>query len=300
MISLQKGSLRLFRLAGIQVYLHWSWFLVAAYSVSVRRALYSDVTFAIAEYLALFAIVLMHEFGHALACRQVGGQSNQIVLWPLGGIAYVKAPHRPGATLWAIAAGPLVNVLLVPVTYAFLFWAVRTPLAETSPDLPRFAQMVLFLNLGLLVFNLLPVYPLDGGQVLQSILWFFVGYARSLIIASIAGFVGVLGIVALFYLLDPDSLWTLVLAVFLGSRCWQSYTYARQRLAFERRPRERGYACPVCGASPLQGLAIPCGRCGQPFTPFPSDGVCPACGAVHPDIRCLDCGEMRPIVAWRR
>ena len=57
----------------------------------------------------------MHEFGHALACRQVGGKANQIMLWPLGGVAYVSPPQRPGAMLWSIAAGPLVNVVLVPV-----------------------------------------------------------------------------------------------------------------------------------------------------------------------------------------
>ena len=67
------------------------------------------------ECLALFVIVLLHEFGHALACRQVGGQANQIVLWPLGGVAYVAPPPRPGPTLWSIAAGPLVNVALTPV-----------------------------------------------------------------------------------------------------------------------------------------------------------------------------------------
>ena len=61
-----------------------------------------------------FLIVLLHEFGHALACRQVGGTANQIVLWPLGGVAYVNPPQRPGATLWSIAAGPLVNVALLP------------------------------------------------------------------------------------------------------------------------------------------------------------------------------------------
>ena len=77
------------------------------------------------EYLALFVIVLLHEFGHALACRQVGGQADQIVLWPLGGVAYVAPPPRPGATLWSIAAGPLVNVVLVPVLTILWFWAPR-------------------------------------------------------------------------------------------------------------------------------------------------------------------------------
>jgi Zn-dependent protease len=70
------------------------------------------------EYLALFSIVLMHEFGHALACRQVGGTADQILLWPFGGVAYVNPPQRPGAMLWSIAAGPLVNVALFPLLLA--------------------------------------------------------------------------------------------------------------------------------------------------------------------------------------
>src|SRR6478672_6964479 len=81
---------------------------------------YSSVGWTIAEYLALFLIVTLHEFGHAMACRQVGGTANQIVLWPLGGTAYVDPPPRPGATLWSIAAGPLVNVALLPLLYGAL------------------------------------------------------------------------------------------------------------------------------------------------------------------------------------
>src|SRR5450755_663080 len=111
----RQGSIRLFQFKGIEVFLHWSWFLVGAYEVQ-RGGIghYSSVFWNVVEYLALFLIVLLHEFGHSLACRQVGGQANQIVLWPLGGVAYVDPPPRPGATLWSIAAGPLVNVALLP------------------------------------------------------------------------------------------------------------------------------------------------------------------------------------------
>ena len=63
----------------------------------------------------MFGIVLLHEFGHVLACRSVGGQANEIMLWPFGGVAFVKPPPRPAATLWNVVAGPAVNVLLVPV-----------------------------------------------------------------------------------------------------------------------------------------------------------------------------------------
>src|ERR1700722_18982133 len=133
MPSARQGSIHLFRAAGVDVFLHWSWFLVAAYEIGNRKGSYSSVGWNIAEYLALFLIVLLHEYGHALACRQVGGTANQIVLWPLGGVAYVDPPPRPGATLWSIAAGPLVNVALVPILWilgrlsAASGWAVRAP-----------------------------------------------------------------------------------------------------------------------------------------------------------------------------
>jgi Zn-dependent protease len=103
---MSQGSLRLFRFAGIDLHLHWSWFLVAYYEISQRAGHYSSLTWNVLEYLGLFLIVVLHEFGHALACRQVGGRADHIVLWPLGGVAYVQPPPRPGATLWSIAAGP--------------------------------------------------------------------------------------------------------------------------------------------------------------------------------------------------
>src|SRR5512133_3060891 len=87
-----KGALPIFRLAGIRVYLHFTWFIVAALEVTRFAHRYQNPIWAALEYCALFGVVLMHEFGHALACRQTGGQADTIVLWPLGGIAFVKPP----------------------------------------------------------------------------------------------------------------------------------------------------------------------------------------------------------------
>src|SRR5579864_6431973 len=120
---MRQGSIHLFRFSGIDVFLHWSWFLVAVFEIQSRTGRYSSVTWNVLEYLALFLIVTLHEFGHALACRQVGGRANRIVLWPLGGVAYVDPPPRPGATLWSITAGPLVNLILVPILGALYFVA---------------------------------------------------------------------------------------------------------------------------------------------------------------------------------
>src|ERR1700730_9142173 len=118
MATSHDGSFRLFRIAGIDVLLHWSWLVVAYLELRFRTSHYQTPAWNVAEYLTLFGIVTLHEFGHALACRQVGGKANRIVLWPLGGIAFVSPPPRPGAVLWSIAAGPLVNLMLVPLTVA--------------------------------------------------------------------------------------------------------------------------------------------------------------------------------------
>ena len=130
MPSTRQGSFHLFRLAGIDVLLHWSWFLVATFEISARGRRYPSIAWNVAEYLALFLIVTLHEFGHALACRQVGGTANKIVLWPPGGVAYIDPPPRPAATLWSIAAGQLVNVVLLGFSYARL--QILQPVTDTQ------------------------------------------------------------------------------------------------------------------------------------------------------------------------
>src|SRR6202166_3149014 len=191
MNGIRQNAIPLFRFSGIQVSLHWSWFLVAAYEISGRPKTYSSIIWNVLEYVALFLIVMLHEFGHALACRQVGGVANQIVLWPLGGVAYVNPPPRPGATLWSIAAGPLVNVALVPILKVLGTLMRSQGLAQEMPNTFLLLESVAWINLGLLIFNILPIYPLDGGQILRALLWFVLGRGRSLMVDTILGFVGI-------------------------------------------------------------------------------------------------------------
>src|SRR5438067_13815360 len=143
MPSLKNGSLRLFRFAGIDVFLHWAWFLVAAFEISNRTRNYSSPVWNVLEYLTLFLIVMVHEFGHALACRQVGGIADRIMLWPLGGIAFVDPPRRPGAYLWSIAAGPLVNVILLPV---LAFVSMMAQASLPGSDVAVFFRDLNFIN----------------------------------------------------------------------------------------------------------------------------------------------------------
>ena len=223
---MRSGVIRLFRFAGIDVFLHFSWFLVAAIYISGYIRRYESPVWGVLEYISVFVIVLIHEFGHALACRQVGGIANRIVLWPLGGIAFVDPPRRPGAYLWSIAAGPLVNVILLPVL-AFVSMLAQASLPGS--DVAVFFRDLNFINAVLLGFNLLPVFPLDGGQIVRGLLWFPFGEIRSLQISSVIGLIGgaILGIVGLL----AGSVWWAVLAFFLLSRAWYGWQQAKAMIA---------------------------------------------------------------------
>jgi Zn-dependent protease len=297
MLPTQSGSLRFFRFAGIQVYVHWSWFIVAVLELSTRQGHYSSPAWNIAEYLSLFLIVLLHEFGHAFACRQTGGQANEIVLWPLGGVAYVNPPQRPGATLWSIAAGPLVNVALVPVLFGLSYLGQNAGWGQTAPDVMRLFYWVSRINLVLLVFNILPIYPLDGGQMLQSILWFFTGRARSLQISAAIGLVGSAALLGL--AIWWQSLWTGIMAVFLGQRCLISFRQSKGLFALGRIPRHIGFACPSCHEAPPGGPIWVCQSCQNRFDPFSTRAVCPHCQAVQATTPCPHCGDARPFSEWQ-
>jgi Zn-dependent protease len=296
MMSIRQGSIRLFRFADIDLFLHWSWFLVAAFEISGRAETYSSLTWNVLEYLALFLIVMLHEFGHALACRQVGGTANQIVLWPLGGVAYVDPPPRPGAMLWSIAAGPLVNVVLLPVLSILGMLNRSLGWAEAMPNTHALLRAVWFINLGLLIFNMLPVYPLDGGQILRSLLWFAVGRARSLMLATIIGFVGVVGFIILAVWMH--SVWFGVLSVFILTNCWRGLQQAKVLLRLAKLPRRDGFTCPWCKAAPPLGNLWTCGQCRQPFDTFQTQAACPHCATQFPVTQCLDCGRPHPMIDW--
>jgi len=296
MPSLQNGSVRLFRFAGIDLFLHWSWFLVAAYEINGRTRTYSSLTWNFLEYLSLFLIVMLHEYGHALACRQVGGNANRIVLWPLGGVAYVDPPPRPGATLWSIAAGPLVNVALLPILTGLGFLSRDLGWAAAMPNAHALLQAVWFMNLSLLIFNMLPIYPLDGGQILRSLLWFVVGRARSLMVTTFIGFAGVVGLIALAIWIH--SLWFGILSVFILTNCWRGLQHARALSRLGKLPRRLGYACPCCQTAPPLGGFWKCAQCAQPFDTFETQAVCPHCSTRFDVTACLDCGRANPMNQW--
>jgi Zn-dependent protease len=301
----RAGSLWLFRLAGIDVYVHWTWLLVAFLQVQARAGaaedgnpfmpLYHSGAWHALQYVALFGIVLVHEFGHALACRQVGGWADTIVLWPLGGIAFVKPPPRPGALLWTAAAGPLVNVALVPLFGAVLFLVNQFEGNVLNSDCYLFLRATFLVNLVLLIFNLIPVYPLDGGQILQAALWFLIGRADSLLVVSILGMI-VGGCVMLLSFLG--SFFLLILSAFVLLTATAGFRHGLMLSRLLRAPHHKDAACPSCGFSPPAGNYWTCDECGTRFDTFHCRAQCPGCGKLFRTTMCPECFQRHPIGEW--
>ena len=288
------GHFKLFKLFGITVYLDWLMWLVIGiglyyWEFSGQKG--ADPVYTVAIYVCLFAIVLTHEFGHALACRSVGGKAERIVLTPLGGVAYVSPPPRPGAYLWSIAAGPLVNVVLVPVTI-LVYYLCRL---YAGPGPTQFAFQICLINGLLLVFNMLPIYPLDGGQILQSLLWFVVGRAWSLLISGVIGLVGAAAMV-LFAVVTKDW-WYIFLVFYLGPKALQGFRLGQALHRLDTAPTHALPRCPACQKNPPAGAFWRC-PCGTSFDTFASSGSCPHCGTAFPSTMCPRCYKNSPLPDW--
>jgi stage IV sporulation protein FB len=120
----------------------------------------------------LFLIIFLHELGHCFAARRVGGTAEDVLLWPLGGLAFTRYPQTWRNTLIVVAGGPLVNVAIAILAVPIFYLADRS-----NPDLQYnlyyfCVREVLFRwNLIMLLFNLIPLFPLDGGQLFRAGLW---------------------------------------------------------------------------------------------------------------------------------
>jgi Zn-dependent protease len=297
-----SGALRLFRLGGVDVYVHWGWLVIGYVAIRWRERgplSYESSNWNVVEFLAIFAIVLMHEFGHAFAGLQVGGRVQYIMLWPLGGVTYVITPPRPGALLWSISAGPLVNILVLPITIGLLVHNLGPgglKNLEHANDFTKFWFWITALNLFMTIFNLLPIYPMDGGQILQALLWFVIGRINSLIAVSILGLIGAVGFVL--WAVSAQSLWLGVMAAYIGFRSYAGFHQAQQLSKLLNGPRHHDAACPSCGETPFAGNYWVCDQCGERFDAFEHQALCPGCGNAFPSTMCPSCHRRHPIAEW--
>lgn len=187
-----KGAISLGRLFGINILMHWSFFLILvyiayrSYAIGLRGM---DIAKEVLFVFAVFTCVVLHELGHALAARGYGIATKRILLLPIGGVAQLeRMPEKPSQELWVAIAGPLVNVgialLLLPFAY---FFVPANWLENTEVIIDNFLLRLILINIMLIVFNLIPAFPMDGGRILRALLAFRFNYTTSTVIAARIG-----------------------------------------------------------------------------------------------------------------
>lgn len=218
-----KGSWKLSRVAGIDVSVHWTfvvllvWVLLSALSAGGPARALGDVLFLV----LLFGCVLLHELGHALTARLFGIPTHGITLLPIGGVAQLdRIPRNPWQELVIALAGPAVNVviavMLLPVVGALYGLGQITSLGLISGG---FLARLLLVNVGLVVFNLIPAFPMDGGRVLRACLALLTNYQTATRLAVRVGQVAavLLGLAGLLLLHNPLLLLVAVFVFFAAA-----------------------------------------------------------------------------------
>jgi len=190
--SMMRWSLRVARVAGIGIYVHATFPLLLAW-VGARQFLerhsWRDAWSGVAFILVLFVIVVLHELGHALTARRYGIRTSDITLFPIGGVARLeRMPEDPKQELVVALAGPAVNLVLALLIFGVLAGAsLLTGLASAMILGSGFLLNLLWVNIFLAAFNLLPAFPMDGGRVLRALLALRMNYVRATNIAARVG-----------------------------------------------------------------------------------------------------------------
>jgi len=250
-------SMPLGRLFGINIRVHIL-FPIVAVGLILRAAYrknqppidgaWIDETLIVA---LLFISVLLHEFGHCFGARAVNGDASEVLLWPLGGLAWVDVPNTPKANFLTTAAGPAVNLFLCLVCGLMLFflpeqgalqppwhplyypgrsevsghlafylssWTARDPIDVGLYSLPALLARLFWVNWFLFLLNVVLIgFPLDGGRMFQAALWPHVGYRQATLAAVFAGFITMF-VVALWGII-ADEMMALCLAAFIYFAC---------------------------------------------------------------------------------
>ncbi|MDX1707844.1 MAG: site-2 protease family protein [Desulfobacterales bacterium] len=201
-----KWSLKIGKLAGIDVFIHFTFFLLLAWIAFITYNQGGSVNAAVVGVvfiLVIFACVVLHELGHALTAKKYGIKTRDIILLPIGGVARLeKMPDQPRQELLVALAGPAVNVIIAAIFAAYLYLTNSfTPSAELAAGSVSFAERIMAVNIFLVVFNLIPAFPMDGGRVLRALLATRLPYSKATQYAAPAwqGIAVLFGIVGLFY-----------------------------------------------------------------------------------------------------
>ncbi len=217
-----KWAFKLARIADIDVYIHYTFFLLVAWFAWQGYSEAGQIVDAfdgIVFICALFTCVVLHEFGHALTGRKFGVRTEHITLLPFGGVASMEdIPKEPKQEILISLAGPAVNIVIAGLIYAYLQVSPIQFNQEqlANGDWPLLVQ-ILFVNIFLAVFNLVPAFPMDGGRILRGLLAIKLDYAGATLWASRIGKFFAVAFVAYGVVSNNAMLGLIGVFIFLGA-----------------------------------------------------------------------------------
>jgi Zn-dependent protease/CBS domain-containing protein len=228
---MRRWSLKIGSVRGIGVYIHATFLMLIGYLIWANRsAAPADIALAILFVCAVFGCIVLHELGHAITAQRFGIQTRDITVLPIGGLARLeRMPRDPRQELLIAIAGPAVNVVIAGLLFlmlAFIPHGAPAPDAEEAPAAALgltglhgwgFLLTLAYTNAALVVFNLLPAFPMDGGRILRAGLAYKLGYARATRIAAGVGQV-MAGLFLVAGLMGNPMLVLIALFVFLGAQ----------------------------------------------------------------------------------
>lgn len=236
-----KASWKIGTVAGIGIYLHVTFIILlgwVGFSHYLQRHRWEDAVSGLGFITALFAIIVLHELGHALTAKRFGIRTRDITLLPIGGVARLeRIPDEPKEELLVALAGPAVNVVLALALFGLVtFGAGLSALSEVQLVGGHFLVKLMWVNVGLAVFNLLPAFPMDGGRVLRALLAMRMDYVRATNIAAHIGqgLAWVFGFIGLFR--NP---FLVFIALFVWMGAAQEASQAQLKSALAGLPVER-------------------------------------------------------------
>lgn len=185
-------SLYIGSIAGIPIFLHFTFLMLLVFIAAMQRHDGESIFGGLVLVIAVFASVALHELGHALMARSFGIKTDDIVLYPIGGVARLRSMGENLQEFWIAVAGPSVNVVIAVILGLYLYFsghwaAIQTAeiadnlSASTFPDL---LQRLMLINIILVLFNMVPAFPMDGGRVLRSLLTLAMSKERATAIAA--------------------------------------------------------------------------------------------------------------------
>jgi Zn-dependent protease/predicted transcriptional regulator len=255
--ALMKWSTKIGTFAGIDVYVHTTFLILIAWVALAHWRMGHNAAAAlegIAFVLALFACVVLHEFGHALTARRFGIKTRDITLLPIGGLARLeRMPDDPRQEFWVALAGPAVNVLIASALFAVLqVTGTLTPLSTLDVASGSFLERLMIVNVFLVGFNMLPAFPMDGGRVLRAMLAIRMDYTRATQIAANIGqgMAFVFGLLGLFF--NP---FLVFIALFVWIGAGQEAAMTQMKAALGGIPLERAMITDFRTLSPNDSLA---------------------------------------------